>query len=112
MDVAEQRAAGMGDHGATGVLLLLAVADRELLQAAQEPRPAVGAVAAGDRAGDRASTVGGGDGVRGGLAVASGPVAGGGGVERDPGPPERPPDQAQASAHGPGPSGRAVGLAL
>src|SRR5437899_1014295 len=39
MDVAEQRAEGMGDHGATGVLLLLAVADRELLQAAQEPRP-------------------------------------------------------------------------
>src|SRR5260370_34656681 len=112
MDVAELRTGGMGDRSANGVLLLLAVADRDLLQTAQEPRPGVGAVAAGDRAGDCASTVGRGDGVCGGLATASGPVARGGGVEGDSGPSERPSDQAHAPAHGTGPSGWAVGLAL
>src|SRR5437763_14858030 len=102
----------MGDGGDAGVLLLLAVADREFFQAPEEPRPAVGAMATGDRAGDRPTAPGGRDGLCGGLAPASGRFARGDGTEGHSDPPERPPDQAQAPPHGTGSSGRVVGLAL
>src|SRR5262249_55891617 len=93
------------------LVVLLAVADRTLLQAAQERRSAAGGVAAGVACGGGPALGGGGRGLRGG--VAGGGVGGGGGgrVAGVVGAAERPPDETGRGLHVAGPAGRAVAVA-
>src|SRR6516225_872291 len=88
------------------------MADRKPFQTPQEPWPATGTVAAGVRTGDCATSARGRDGLRGGLASAGGPFAGGRGIERHTDSPQRAPDQAQTPSHGASTPGWVVGLAL
>src|SRR5512144_952750 len=112
MDGAEPGAARVGDGCGVGLLLCLEMAPRELLQAAQKPRPAVGTWAAGDRSGGGPPPARRGDGRRDGLAPSRRAVDGGAGTEVPFGPAERPSDEAEKPADRTGAIGRAVGLAV
>src|SRR5262245_58143023 len=112
MDAAEQCAPCLGNGREAGVLLLLEMENRKFLQTLEEPRPTVGAMAAGERTGDRTPPAGGGDGVRGGLAPGGGRFSRGNGAERHADPVERSPDEAKASAYGASPAGGNVGVAV
>ena len=84
----------------------------ERFQIAQEPRPATGTVAAGDRTGHRPPLACRVDGLRGGLAIAGRRHTAGHGTEGDPDPPQRPPNETEPPTHCPSSFGRPLGLAV
>src|SRR6267142_1542315 len=112
MDALEQRTVRLGHDGTSGPLLLLALADRELLQAAQKPRPTTGTMATRNRHRDRATVVGGRHGVRGGLATATRRLPGGDQVQGRVGASERPTNEEDEASHSAGVAGRLVGAAV
>src|SRR4029079_2478763 len=82
-----------------GPLLLLALADRKLLQAAQKPRPAIGTLATTNRPGDRAAAARRRDGLRDGLATGSRPIPRRRRTETAVGAAERPSNETQKARH-------------
>src|SRR5262249_25655619 len=107
--VSADEPAGGGGHGHGGVVVLLALADRVAVQAAQKPRAAGGVLAAGGRGSNRQASAGVGDGVRAGVAVAATGGAGGRDAARAAGAAEGSSDEMGSGAHGTSLAGGCVG---